>query len=104
MYGMKIIGKSYLKMLFFSCRKDVTPHFIGSTVLESKGKKDGLDYYTIIDGQQRITTIVLALIAIMKLLVEYGMDDDYYGTLEYIRVKNNRNQKMSILYLIIIFH
>lgn len=89
--------KELLEDVVFSCRKDVTPHFIGSIVLESKGKKDGVDYYTIIDGQQRITTIVLALIAIMKLLVEYGMDDYYYGTLEYIRVKNNRNQKMPII-------
>ena len=56
-----------------------------------------MDYYTIIDGQQRITTIVLALIAIMKLLIEYEMEDDYFGTLEYIRVKNNRNKKMPII-------
>lgn len=89
--------KELLEDIVFSCKKDVTPHFIGSIVLESKGKKDGLDYYTIIDGQQRITTIVLALIAIMKLMVEYGMEDDYLGTLEYIRVKNNRNQKMPII-------
>lgn len=89
--------KELLEDVVFSCRKDVTPHFMGSIVLENKGKNDGLDYYTIIDGQQRITTIVLALIAIMKLLVEYGMDDDYYGTLDYIRVKNNRNQKRSII-------
>lgn len=89
--------KELLEDVVFSCRKDVTPHFIGSIVLESKGKKDGLDYYIIIDGQQRITTIVLALIAIMKLLIEYGMEDDYFGTLEYIRVKNNRNQKKSII-------
>lgn len=89
--------KELLEDVVFSCRKDVKPHFIGSIVLENKGKKDGLDYYTIIDGQQRITTIVIALIAIMKLLVEYGMEDDYLGTLEYIRVKNNRNQKMPII-------
>ncbi len=89
--------KELLEDVVFSCGRDVTPHFIGSIVLENKGKKDGLDYYTIIDGQQRITTIVLALIAIMKLLIEYGMEDDYLGTLEYIRVKNNRNQKMPII-------
>lgn len=33
----------------------------------------------------------------MKLLVEYGMDDDYFGTLDYIRVRNNRNQTISII-------
>lgn len=89
--------KELLEDVIFSCRKGGTPHFIGSIVLKNKGKEDGVDYYTIIDGQQRITTIVLALIAIMKLLVEYGMDDDYYGTLDYIRVRNNRNQKMPII-------
>ena len=89
--------KELLEDVVFSCRKDVAPHFIGSIVLENRGKKDGIDYYTIIDGQQRITTIVIALIAIMKLLVEYGMDDDYFGTLDYVRVKNNRNQTMSII-------
>ena len=89
--------KELLEVVVFSCRKDVAPHFIGRSVVENRGKKDGIDYYTIIDGQQRITTIVIALIAIMKLLVEYGMDDDYFGTLDYVRVKNNRNQTMSII-------
>ena len=35
------------------------PHFIGSIVLKKGSKKDGLSYYTIIDGQQRLTTITL---------------------------------------------
>jgi len=89
--------KEMLEDVVFSCREGATPHFLGSIVLESQGKKDGVDYYTIIDGQQRITTIVLTLIAILKLLIECGLEDDYYGTLEYIRVKNNRNQKMPII-------
>lgn len=42
------------------------PHFIGSIVLKKGSKKDGLSYYTIIDGQQRLTTITLFLVAIMK--------------------------------------
>ena len=33
---------------------ETKPHFVGSIVLESGGKKDGLSYYTIIDGQQRL--------------------------------------------------
>ena len=66
--------------------------------MENKGKTNGLDYYTIIDGQQRITTIVLFLIAIMKLFNEYDMEDDFFGTLEYVRVKNNRNQTSPIIF------
>ncbi len=45
---------------------ETKPHFVGSIVLESGGKKDGLSYYTIIDGQQRLTTITIVLLAIMK--------------------------------------
>lgn len=45
---------------------ETKPHFVGSIVLEGEGKKDGLSYYTIIDGQQRLTTITIVLLAIMK--------------------------------------
>lgn len=89
--------KELLEDIIFSSGRNGSSHFLGSIVLENKGKKDGLDYYKIIDGQQRITTIVLSLIAIMKLLNEYNMKDDFYGTLEYIRVKNNRNQVKPII-------
>lgn len=89
--------KELLEDIIFSSGNKSTTHFLGSIVLENKGKNNGLDYYKIIDGQQRITTIVLSLIAIMKLLNEYDMKDDFYGTLEYIRVKDNRNQVMPII-------
>ncbi len=90
--------KELLDDIIFSCGSNTTFHFLGSIVLENKGKTNGLDYYTIIDGQQRITTIVLFLIAIMKLFNEYDMEDDFFGTLEYVRVKNNRNQTSPIIF------
>lgn len=73
------------------------PHFIGSIVLDGDCKKDGLSYYTIIDGQQRLTTITLLLLAIMKLFHENEMTDDFLGTVSYIQAKNNRNQDIVIL-------
>ena len=73
------------------------PHFVGSIVLEEDRKKDGLTYYTIIDGQQRLTTITLLLLAIMKHFHENAMTDDYLGTVSYIQSKNNRNQDTVIL-------
>lgn len=33
--------KELLEDVVFSCRKDVAPHFIGSIVLENRGKKMG---------------------------------------------------------------
>lgn len=73
------------------------PHFLGSIVLEETKKIEGLTYYTIIDGQQRITTIVLALIAVMKLFHENDMTDDYIGTTSYLKPKNNRNQGFVVI-------
>ncbi len=73
------------------------PHFVGSIVLEGDRKKDGLAYYTIIDGQQRLTTITLLLLAIMKHFHENSMTDDFLGTVSYVQSKNNRNQDIVIL-------
>ena len=73
------------------------PHFIGSIVLKDDGKHDGLSYYTIIDGQQRIMTITLFLVAIMWLFLENGMLDEFLGTVSYIQSKNNMNKDETIL-------
>ena len=73
------------------------PHFIGSIVLEGDKKKDGLSYYTIIDGQQRITTITLVLLAVMKLFYENDMKNDFLGTVSYLQSKNNSNKDIIIL-------
>lgn len=73
------------------------PHFMGSIVLEETERKYDLTYYTIIDGQQRISTITFAIIAIMKLFSERNMDDAFAGTISYLQSKNNRNQKLNIL-------
>ncbi len=77
--------------------KQQKPHFVGSIVLDDDHKEDGLSFYTIIDGQQRITTITLLLIAIMKHFYENDMIDDFLGTVSYLQSKNNRNQDVIIL-------
>ena len=76
---------------------ETKPHFVGSIVLEGEGKKDGLSYYTIIDGQQRLTTITIVLLAIMKHFHENDMTDDFLGTISYLQSKNNSNQDITIL-------
>ncbi len=82
--------------IVFSIAED-KPHFVGSIVLEGGRKKDGLSYYTIIDGQQRLTTITIALLAIMKHFHENDMTDDFLGTVSYLQSKNNSNQDIIIL-------
>ena len=65
--------------------------------MKDEGKREGISRYIIIDGQQRITTIVLALISIMKLFLEKNMKNEFLGTVDYIMTKNNINQQMPIL-------
>ncbi len=69
-------------------------HFIGSIVLELVEEKNGLSYYRIIDGQQRLITINLALVALMKLFLENDMDDAFQGTISYLQSKDNRNKSI----------
>lgn len=86
-----------LEDILFSCKAGKKAHFLGSIVLKDEGKKEGIARYTIIDGQQRVTTITLILIAIMKLFAEKNMQDEFLGTIDYVMTTNNRNQKMPIL-------
>ena len=72
-------------------------HFMGSIVLNDDGKKDGLNYYTIIDGQQRLITITILIIALLKVFKEFKMNDVFLGTLQYVIAKNNRNQMINII-------
>lgn len=69
-------------------------HFIGSIVLELVEERNGLSYYRIIDGQQRLITINLALVALMKLFLENEMDDAFQGTISYLQSKDNRNKSI----------
>lgn len=82
--------------IVFSIAED-KPHFVGSIVLEGGRKRDGLSYYTIIDGQQRLTTITILLLAIMKHFHENDMRDEFLGTVSYLQSKNNSNQDIIIL-------
>lgn len=83
--------------IYFVARNNSTSHFVGSVVFQDQGKKNGIDYRTIIDGQQRITTITLTLLVIMKLFNEMEMDDEFEGTVDYVWMKNNRNQRLAVL-------
>ena len=49
--------------------KEHSPHFFGS-VVSSQADGEGKEDYLIIDGQQRLTTISILLVAIVKLLTE----------------------------------
>ena len=52
-------------------------HYLGAVLVENKTKldaMDGLTQYDVVDGQQRLTTIQVALLALIKVAAELGFD------------------------------
>lgn len=74
-----------------------TPHFLGSVVLQKNKKEEGLETFQIIDGQQRMITITILLLSIMKRLKEENCIDDFNGLIKYIEAVDNKNSKHMIL-------
>ena len=74
-------------------------HFLGSIVLNTQPNQNNEDveYFVIVDGQQRITTIILILIVIAQIFKERGEDALFQGLLPYIQTTNINNQTSSTL-------
>lgn len=72
-------------------------HFIGSIVLKDEEAINGINHFTLIDGQQRAFTIVLFLTAIMQLFKERNMEDDFKGTSKLLIITDLKNQSCCVL-------
>lgn len=70
--------------LRFICGDDNKAHFLGSIVLMDKGEIEGIQHYDIIDGQQRIITLIILVAAIMQLYKERGEQDLFLGLKRFI--------------------
>lgn len=75
------------------------PHFIGSVVLQKGDEENGLETFCIIDGQQRLITITVFMLAIMMQLKQSNHVDDFEGMLKYIEATDKKNCKHMILSL-----
>ena len=86
--------KDVLEDLEFSINKPSRPHFMGSIVLEKKsdGQSDGVEVYSVIDGQQRITTFLLLLATIMYLFKERSEQANFEGLKSYLITRNLANK------------
>lgn len=78
--------------------KNVDEHFIGSVVLMEEPKREGFrEVYSIIDGQQRISTLTIALIGISLLFLDLKEENLYLNTLENLFVRDEDNNKHPIV-------
>ena len=74
-------------------------HFFGSIVLNTMPSHgDDVEYYEIVDGQQRITTTILILIVIAQIFKERGETSLFQGLLPYIQTTNINNETASTLF------
>ena len=72
-------------------------HFIGSIVLKEEPARNGLSAYTIIDGQQRTITVVLFLAAILQLMKEREMKNDFAGSISLLLESDLKNNKVPVI-------
>lgn len=80
------------------CAENTTNHFIGSVVLKKENINDGIrNHYSIIDGQQRISTLTIMLCAIGLIFAENENKDYFYGLNKALFVTDNRNQPRPIV-------
>ena len=72
-------------------------HFIGSVVLKSEGDDAGLPVYTVIDGQQRLITLTVAIVAILYELKRRRMTSDATGTVKYLQATDDSGEPRIIV-------
>lgn len=74
-------------------------HFLGSIVLNTQPNpnNDDVEYFEIVDGQQRITTIILILVVIAQIFKERGEDALFQGLIPYIQTTNINSVTSSTL-------
>lgn len=92
--------KDILEDLEFAILNPSRSHFMGSIVLERKksgDKGDGVEVFSIIDGQQRITTFLLFLSTIMFLFKERSEKSNFEGLKSYLITHNLSNKPFSKL-------
>ena len=91
--------KDLLNDLEFTIQSNnyVKEHFIGSVVLKEEKSINGINHFTIIDGQQRTFTLVLFLASIMQLFKERKMEDDFKGNSKLLIATDLKNQSFCVL-------
>lgn len=73
-------------------------HFIGSVVLfREKDRENGISYYTIIDGQQRIMTLSIMLASIAFWLKCYSAENEFNGIKQYLFAHDDSDKDHVII-------
>ena len=73
-----------------------TSHFLGAIIIFGKqGKPSDPRYYEVIDGQQRLTTCYLALMALAKVFSQHDMTDEAFGLYQNYLIINRKTSQIT---------
>lgn len=72
-------------------------HFIGSVVLEDNSKKEGIGYFTIIDGQQRTLSLIILLAALYHNYLDLDLLNEAEGIRKYLFATNVKNESSFVI-------
>ena len=79
-------------------RKNTEKHFIGSVILKNEIINDGIkNHYSVIDGQQRISTLTIMLCAMAYIYAEHGMNNEFLGLEKQLFVTDNKRNSFPIV-------
>lgn len=73
-----------LNDIVFAMNNHPKEHFIGSIVLKEEESNSDIERYTIIDGQQRMITITLFLVAVMQYFKDKSLRPQFDGQKSYL--------------------
>lgn len=84
-------------VILVATQKEPT-HFIGSIVLyREKDRKNGVSYFTIVDGQQRIISLTIFLASIAFWLRCHEADNEFHGTRQYLFTRDDSNNESIVI-------
>lgn len=72
-------------------------HFIGSFVLKDRGSEYGVAKLEVVDGQQRLATILILLCALQRIFHSLDHDKEFYGLNDYLKLSDDNKTAVDII-------
>ena len=72
-------------------------HFIGSFVFKDLGSHVGIARYLVVDGQQRLATLLILLSAIQRLFHCWNFEKEFVGLNDYVCERDDNTNDVDII-------
>ena len=72
-------------------------HFIGSFVFKDLGSHVGIARYLVVDGQQRLATLLILLSAIQRLFHRWNFEKEFIGLNDYVCERDDNPNEVEII-------